>query len=110
MKCPYFKKPRQWRGRKRYNLASRTLRCILDKWHAGPCALEPESEMTMSNESDDARCENDCPSFVWGNEEPILCGRQKGHTGRCLFVCDYARIEWESDGMALRKDRQIQGK
>lgn len=40
-RCPNTTTPRQHLGRKRYRLARREMRCVLEEGHTGPCAMEP---------------------------------------------------------------------
>lgn len=40
-RCPNTHRPIQWRGKKKYALAGRTLQCVREAGHGGPCAWEP---------------------------------------------------------------------
>ena len=42
-RCSHTSRPSQFRGKSRYRLAGRTLRCVLESCHPGPCAMEPVS-------------------------------------------------------------------
>lgn len=40
-RCPNTHRPIQWRGKRKYSLAGRTLQCVREVGHGGPCAWEP---------------------------------------------------------------------